>query len=247
MSHSRLTIAQVIRQLADENRAQAELLALAQRMTDNVGAPEENFSQFYRLTNDIKAAQTRREALDPDHLTQLAEAAEQNERLGTAPQALAQEAASAQHPEQVSSLIWMEQRSDLYSPDTAAPAPLTAALEAFEGGDEEDVTVAQFRASDVVTMLPDNLFGWFLEMLAQSMYEQFPDSCAESEMLDALYYKRGERNPVHAEVEALLRPTFEKWWRTHAAGFGVRAHYASTGLEQTFTVAELRQAQQATS
>lgn len=136
-------------------------------------------------------------------------------------------------------LVWMALHGDLYDTNTANADPKAAALESFtDFGDDEPVTVAEFKVSDVTAMLPDDLFDGFLEGLADSLIESYIDYSAEGEMLDSLYGNGSGKTP--GEVNALLRPVFEAWWRTHAAGFGVDACYTATGRELTYTAEELK-------
>lgn len=136
-------------------------------------------------------------------------------------------------------LVWMALHSDLYYTNTANADPKAAALESFNDfGDDEPVTVAEFTVSDVADMLPDDLFGQFLENLAENLHDSYTEDSAEGEMLNALY--DNGRNKAPDEVNALLRPVFEAWWRKHAEGFGVTACYTATGKELTFTAEELK-------
>lgn len=139
-------------------------------------------------------------------------------------------------------LVWMAIRSDIYYPETAKADPHTAALEYLNNfGDEEPFTIAEFEMSDVVNMLPNDLFGQFLENLAENLHDGYTEDSAEGEMLDALYHRaRNEKTPAHEEVNALLRPAFEGWWRKHATDFGVHACYTATGKTQTFTPKEIK-------
>ena len=135
-------------------------------------------------------------------------------------------------------LVWLALKSDFAYFEAARPDPKVVALTASDGfRDDETITVTEFKVTDVADMLPDDLFGLFLKNLSETLRDGYPDESAQGEMLNALSGTGSEK--ASEEVNALLRPAFEVWWRRHAARFGVENCYTATGRELTFRVEEL--------